>query len=399
MKRNSNSQAQRVILGVTGSIAAYKAVELLRQLVKSGFLVDVVLTEGAELFIQPLTFASLTNGKVYSLSYEAEGPFSHIELAKNSDIVLICPATASTINKIANGIGDNLLTTVVLASSAAKVICPSMNVQMLNSEQVQSSLKKLQEMGYYIVEPQEGELACGDAGRGRLADLDDIVKTVSAISEEIGVLKGRKVVVTSGPTREWIDDVRFISNASSGRMGTAIAAEAKSCGAKVTFITGPAEYKFLNADRLIEVESAEEMKRAVLEEFEDADILIMAAAVSDFTLSKLSGKIKKEDAQELILKLRRAPDILKELSSLKGNKIVVGFSLETENLFENAFQKLKEKNLDLVVANTTENFSAPEASALIIFKDGSFLSLEKKSKRLLAREIVKQVIKILKPVS
>lgn len=393
--KKSSEKKLNVLLGVTGSIAAYKSVELLRMLVKSGYQVDVVLTEGAELFITPLTFSSLTNGKVYSSSSEASEPFAHLELAKKTDMILICPATANTINKLSAGIADNLLTSLVIVSSATKIVCPAMNVNMYRSLTVRESLKRLEEMGFVVVSSEPGRLACGDEGEGRLADISRVFETVSALSSRIGSLTGKKVLVVSGCTREWIDDVRFISNASSGKMGTALAAEAKALGAEVVFVTGPSNYRFYQADRLIEVESALEMREVVLKEAKNADVVVMAAAVSDFTLKKTGGKIKKEGVEELVLKLEKTPDILKELVRTGNNAVTVGFSLESEKVLENAVYKMKQKGVDLMIANTPENFSSELASAFIVRKDGTFREIRNAPKRVLAREVFFEVSKLL----
>lgn len=250
-------------------------------------------------------------------------------------------------------------------------------------------------MGFVVVSSEPGRLACGDEGEGRLADISRVFETVSALSSRIGSLTGKKVLVVSGCTREWIDDVRFISNASSGKMGTALAAEAKALGAEVVFVTGPSNYRFYQADRLIEVESALEMREVVLKEAKNADVVVMAAAVSDFTLKKTGGKIKKEGVEELVLKLEKTPDILKELVRTGNNAVTVGFSLESEKVLENAVYKMKQKGVDLMIANTPENFSSELASAFIVRKDGTFREIRNAPKRVLAREVFFEVSKLL----
>lgn len=395
MKKSKEEKA-RVLLGVTGSVAAYKALELSRLLVKSGYTVDVVLTEGAELFLTPLAFASLVNGRVYSSSSELSEPFAHLKLAEQADLIVICPATANTLSKLAYHLSDNLLTAVCLASTSAKIVCPAMNSSMFLSEEMSKTLNELYNLGYSVVLPEEGILACGDKGVGRLASIEDIFSVIEFEAKKIEQVKGKRFVITSGGTREWIDDVRFISNASSGLMGTFLAAEAKACGAEVVFITGPSQYQFKLADRIIEVETSEEMHVSLLEEFPKSDVLIMAAAVADFTVKKEKGKIKKEGRKKLLLELEPTVDILKSLSAMKENQVLVGFSLETSNLYENSLKKLKEKNLDLIVANSPANFASFFASATIIRKDGSVSEIKEKPKRYLAKKILEEVGLLLK---
>jgi phosphopantothenoylcysteine decarboxylase/phosphopantothenate--cysteine ligase len=385
----------RILLGVTGSIAAYRAAELARLLVKKGYLVDVVLTEGAERFITPLTFSSLVNGSVYGDSHEAGLPFAHLELAKKARIFLVCPATASTINKLAFGQADNLLTTAFLASSAVKIICPAMNVNLYRSDKVQQALKKLETQGAIIVGPAKGDLACGDAGEGRLESLETIIKVVEEEANSILDFSGRTFLITSGPTREWIDDVRFLSNASSGKMGTAIASVARSYGGRVIFITGPADFYFAKADELLRVESAEEMLSAARSRIEEADVLIMAAAVADFTVEKVAGKIKKSETKFLDLRLKPTPDILKSLLPFKGKRLFVGFSLEAVNIEESAIKKLKEKGLDLIVANRPSNFSSDFAEGTIIRADGKRLEVGPVAKRSFARILLREIAELL----
>lgn len=387
---------KRILLGITGSIAAYKALEVARRLVKEGYVVDVVTTEAASSFVTPLSFSALINGEVYSDDSEWGTPFAHLELGKRADLVLICPATANTLNKIANGIADNLLTSVLIAVEKPGIICPAMNASMLYSEQVQESLRKLESLGWRIILGGKGELACGDVGEGRLAEIEDIIATVKEEIDLSDTLREKKFLITSGPTREWIDNVRYISNASSGRMGSYLASEAKKRGAEVVFITGPAPYIYKRADKLIMVETAEELKEKTENEFKSCDVLIMAAAVSDFTpKTRYSGKIKKSDSSNLVLELKKNPDILEFLGKKKGKRIVVGFSLESENLEENAVKKMLEKNLDMIVANPSDAVDAEFVSAIIIKSDEKIF-LENVSKRQLASVIIRNIASLLK---
>lgn len=386
---------RRILIGITGSISAYKAVEISRELVRKGHTVDVILTEGALGFLGPFAFSGLVNGDVFLPESEHAIPFAHLEIPKRTDILVIVPATANTLNKIANGVADNLLTAVTLTAQCRKIICPAMNFRMWQSDIVQESVKKLEEQGWIVVYPESGELACGDTGEGRLADTKAILDTIESQIRFSTILKEKRILIASGPTREWIDDVRFISNASSGKMGLALAAEAKSSGAEVTYVTGPANYIYKAADKLIKVETAAQMLEALKNEFLECDALIMAAAVSDFTVEKTAGKIKKNDRDELRLILKRNPDILLELSKIKKDQVVVGFALETENLIENARKKLEEKKLDAIVANTPETFDSDFVNARIIFSSGKTVDIEKNiPKRQAAGIIIEEIGKI-----
>lgn len=378
----------RILLGVTGSIAAYRAVDVARSLIRQGHTVDVVLTGAARRFVGELTFASLTNGRVYVEGSDSGLPYAHLELAR-ADLILICPATASTINKAAAGLADNLLTTVLLATGSPVVICPAMNERMYLNEKVQQSIDDLERRGFHIIRPARGELACGDEGTGRLAEVSEIVGYVVELLGRLN-LTGRRLLVTSGPTREYIDGVRFISNSSSGRMGYYLALEAIQAGAEVSFITGPAPFSSPAGARITRVTDAGEMLEACLDELKNSDVVIMSAAVADFMPEKkIKGKIRRSQADTLELRLVRTPDILARLNEYrKQEQVVVGFALETENVRERAKQKLADKNLDIVVGNPLTAQGAELTSIYLYDRRQHEAEFENISKRIAARKII-----------
>ncbi|MGM0602772.1 MAG: bifunctional phosphopantothenoylcysteine decarboxylase/phosphopantothenate--cysteine ligase CoaBC [Bacillota bacterium] len=345
-----------IILGVTGGIAAYKMLSAASSLTKSGFNVYTIMTDSAAEFISPLTFHSITHLPVEKdlFSSWSSGEVKHIELADKADLCLVAPATANFIGKAASGIADDLLTTVTLAVQAPILIAPSMNVHMYENKIVQKNMKFLEEeLNYKIITPESGYLACGYEGRGRLPEPEILVETVKMFLNKKD-LKGKRVMISAGPTRERIDPVRYISNYSSGRMGYALARSAAFRGAEVTLVSGPVNIdKPLGVD-IINVNSAEEMKNAVLQKFSKQDIVIMAAAVADYRpKEEKSEKIKKSDNNiNLSLNLERTEDILFNLGQEKRNdQILIGFAAESESLLENARKKLKKKNADYIIAN------------------------------------------------
>ncbi len=344
--------AKNVIVGVTGGIAAYKSCELVRGLVKKDASVQVVMTKNATEFITPLTLQTLSGKKVaintFDLDWESE--IGHITLADNTDLIVVAPATASFIGKVVNGIADSLLATIILATKAPIVLCPAMNVNMYENPAVQDNISKLRERGFIIMEPGEGELACGWEGKGRLPEIDvilgEIEKTLTPND-----MSAEKVLVTAGATREFIDPVRYISNPSSGKMGYALAKEALNRGAEVILVSGKTNLCPIPGAKIIQVENSDDMYKSVMEHLDWSTIVIKAAAVGDYTPENtVNGKIKKDD-KDRVLKLKRTQDILKDIGKNKKDKIVIGFAAETENLISNAQDKLKRKNADLIVAN------------------------------------------------
>lgn len=366
---------KNIILGVTGGIAAYKACELVRLLVKSGASAHVVMTGGAAEFITPLTFQTLSKNPVHTdlFSLTQESPVVHISLADRADLLVVAPATANIIGKIANGIADDLLSTVVMAAKAPVLIAPAMNCNMYENPIVQGNINKLKEFGYHIIDSDAGELACGYEGKGRMAEPGDIFERIEAILSPSD-LKGETIVVTAGPTYEAIDPVRFIGNRSSGKMGYALARMASRRGADVVLISGPSSLKPPAVKRFISVESAEEMSAALAENMKEATIVIMAAAVADYRPKKASSEKIKKGAALISFDFEKTEDIISAIGRKKGKRFIIGFAAETENLRENAGKKLKEKNLDLIIANNViepgAGFAVDTNIVTIIDKNG-----------------------------
>jgi phosphopantothenoylcysteine decarboxylase/phosphopantothenate--cysteine ligase len=393
-------EGKEILLGVTGGIAAYKACELVRILIKQGAKVQVVMTEAATQFVSPLTFETLSQGPVYSGLFEkGVSPLVHIELADRAELLVIAPATADIIGKLANGIADDLLTTLYLATKAKVLVCPSMNVNMYEHPAFQENLAKLKKRGVVILEPGEGELACGWEGKGRLPEPEIILEACESMFLAKD-LAGKKFLVTAGPTREAVDPVRYISNRSSGKMGYALAAAARARGAEVTLISGPVSIAAPAGVNLVKVESAEEMKKACDKYFKDADVTIKAAAVADFRpRAQTREKIKKQKVA-LSMELENTPDILADLGKKKRKgQILVGFAAETKDLVQNAKKKLQAKNLDLIVANDVSKrgagFDVDTNIVTILFKDGKKKQLPQITKRELSGQLLDIIREIL----
>lgn len=342
-----------IVIGVTGGIAAYKACDVVSKLRKRGASVYVIMTEAASKFVAPLTFQTLSNHFVVSDMFAEQKTWEveHISLAKKADLMVIVPATADIIGKLAAGIADDMLTTTAMACRAPVMLAPAMNTGMYHNPIVQENIRKLTTLGYPVIEPVCGMLACGDEGEGKLADVDTIVEAITsfAIPQD---LKGKRILVTAGPTRELIDPVRYITNRSSGKMGYAVAAQAAKRGADVTLISGPTILEAPAGIRtIVRVETAAQMYQAVIEAFPNHDAVIQSAAVADYRPKHYSDtKIKKADG-DLYIELERTDDIAYEIGKIKGDKILVGFAAETDNVTEHAVQKIKKKNFDFIVAN------------------------------------------------
>ena len=345
-------QNKNILLGVSGGIAAYKAAEIVRLLVKAEATVRVVMTTNAQEFMTPLTLQSLSGNPVSTDTFDLtqESEIGHIRLADSADLVLIAPATANILAKLAHGLADDLLSTLLLVTRAPVVLAPAMNVHMYAHPATQGNLKTLQRFGHHIIEPAEGELACGYEGRGRLAEPEQIVECVEAALTKKD-MQGEHVIVTAGPNCEPIDPVRFITNRSTGKMGFAMARIAHQRGAEVTLVSGPTALAAPLGVRLCPVRTALEMQQAVLADYPRATIVVSAAAIADYRPAQIATqKIKKKDGDFSIL-LDRNPDILAGLGQDKGNRLLVGFATETENVLHNAERKLHSKNLDMIVAN------------------------------------------------
>ncbi|MCK4503796.1 MAG: bifunctional phosphopantothenoylcysteine decarboxylase/phosphopantothenate--cysteine ligase CoaBC [Desulfuromonadales bacterium] len=390
---------KRIVLGVSGGIAVYKAVELLRLLTKAGADVDVVMTRNACEFVAPLTFQTLSGNPVHTnlFSLQQEQKIDHISLADRADLFILAPATANLVGKIAQGLADDLLTTSVMATKAPVLIAPAMNSNMYENPIYQRNQKELIALGYHILEPSTGALACGWEGKGKLPDPQVIFAAAEAVLTPKDLL-GCNIIVTAGPTREEIDPVRYISNYSSGKMGFAIAAVAQRRGAQVTLIAGPTNLKVPFGVRSVAVSSATEMRTAVLEYFDAMDIVIKAAAVADYRLAERADQKLKKTAAKMTLNLEKNPDILAELGQNKGEKILVGFAAETEKLLVHAADKLKRKNLDLIVANDITSagagFDVDTNIVRLLHADGQVEELEKMSKTEVAQQLLNRVAKL-----
>jgi phosphopantothenoylcysteine decarboxylase/phosphopantothenate--cysteine ligase len=381
-----------ITLGVSSSISSYKAAEILREFQKAGHTVRVAMTRNATRFIRPILFQSLSQHPVYLDEFRArKGEVMHIDLARESKLIVIAPASANLIGKFANGIADDFLSTFFLARRCPLLIAPAMNSYMYQNPIVRENIAKLKSLGIDFVEPEEGYLACGDEGPGRLAPVEQIVSRGLSLLAKSNVLNGKKVLITAGPTWEAIDPVRVITNRSSGKMGYALAEEASLRGANVVLVSGPTQLNSPFLAKTIRVESTEEMLKAVLQEFDSADFVVKAAAVSDFKPSRTLNHKRKKTGQPESLVFEPTEDILAIISAKKENQILVGFCAETENLKENARKKLEKKKLDFIVGNLIsahhDPFQSETNEVLILDRFGNEKELTIASKREIASQI------------
>lgn len=395
-------KGKTILLGVTGGIAAYKAVELLRLYVKAGASVHVIMTRSACEFVAPLTFQTLSGHPVHTELFDLlqEMEIGHIALADRADLVVVAPATANVVGKVASGIADDLLTTTLMATKAPVLLVPAMNVNMYENPIYRENEEKLRQHGYHVLEPVSGFLACGWEGKGKLPE------PVVIFEESLRLLApqdlaGETLLVTAGPTREEIDPVRFISNHSSGKMGYAVARAARQRGGRVILISGPVALEPPVGVELVAVESARQMHEAVLAHLPEATVVIKAAAVADYrSASPASAKLKKDKLERLSLELEKNPDILREVGAHKGKRLLVGFAAETDDLLANAERKLKEKNLDLIVANdvTVEGagFNVDTNIVRFLYRDGTVEELPRLSKHEVAHRLLDRVVVLLK---
>jgi phosphopantothenoylcysteine decarboxylase/phosphopantothenate--cysteine ligase len=392
-------KGKTIVLGVTGSIAAYKAAELASQLTKVGAKVEVIMTDAATEFVTPLTFRNVTGRPVVTKMWELASEYSveHVALADAADIVVIAPASANTIAKLAAGMADNMLTCTVLATKAPIIIAPAMDVNMYENPITQDNLAKLKARDFVIVGPESGRLASGKMGMGRFIEVNQIIGTICQVLGKKGDLAGKHIVISAGGTREPIDPVRCLTNYSSGKMGYALAEAARDRGAQVILVTAPAALPKPVGIGIVDVGTAEEMYQAIKKAIAQADALIMAAAVADFRPARVSkGKIKRQTKSSLTLELERTPDILGEV---KGNFIRVGFAAESNNLIANAKDKLQRKQLDLIVANDItlagSGIGADNNQVVIIGQSGKVEKLPLMPKREVADKILDRVVKLL----
>jgi len=394
-------KGKKIVLGVTGGIAAYKAAEFVRLLVKKEADVHVVMTRNAQEFITPLTFHTLSGNPVVTdlFALIEDEKIGHIALADLAELIVILPATANIMGKIATGIADDFLTTMVMASKAPVFFVPSMNVNMWENQILQNNIRILLARGYQIIEPGEGELACHWYGKGRLAELDEVVEKMEDLFSNKD-LKGEKILITAGPTQEPIDPVRFITNRSSGKMGYALAKVARQRGAEVVLVTGPTSLPPLRREiEMVPVRTAEEMRKAVLNHAVGCSVVIKAAAVSDYRAQAISQKKIKKDNFDTTLALERTKDILEELGKNKGDRILVGFAAETEDLVPQAKKKLMKKNLDFIVANDISQprvgFGSETNQVKILYPSGQLKDFPLMQKEEVAQLIFDEVVELL----
>lgn len=394
---------KKILLCVTGGIAVFKAAALTSKLAQSGASVKVILSESAAKFVTPLTFQALSRNEVYIDTFDEKNPqkIAHIDLADWADLILVAPATANTIGKLANGIADNMITTTLLAGTSPVWIAPAMNVHMYEHPAVKKNIDVLYGYGYRFIEPSEGYLACGYVGKGRLEEPEKIVALIEEhFRPQEKILKGKRVLVTAGPTRERIDPVRFITNHSTGKMGYAIAEVAVEQGAEVILVSGPVSIDPPKGVKLIEIESAEEMYKAVMEYYSETDIVIKTAAVADYRpINAHEHKVKKSPGKQ-VLELERTKDILYELGQKKTKQVLVGFAAETRNVEEYARKKLVQKNTDMIVANNVKEIGAgfgTDTNIVTIIKNhGATIELPLMTKKEVGEKILEEAACLLK---
>ncbi len=386
-------KGKKILVGVSGSIASYKACEIVRHFQKKGADVRVCMTPSAKEFVGELTFRALTDYQVLSDWKDGETGLEHIYWGRWADVFVIAPASANTISKLRIGMTDNFLTSVALAFDKKIVIAPAMNTKMYENPATRENLEILKDRGFIVVEPCEGELACGEEGKGKLAEIEDIESAVLyALLPK--PLKNKKVLITAGGTREFFDPIRYISNASSGQMGYSLAKIAYALGGDVILISAPTCLKKPYGVKKIDVVSAEDMYKKVKELYKNSDVIIMNAAVADFKPKDFSSEKLKKSKEKPVVELEPNPDILKFLGkNKKENQILIGFAAESQNLVENAKDKLKRKNLDVIVANLVDVFSKKEHKGLIIFKNGNSIEIPPMEKEQSALFILNKIFK------
>jgi phosphopantothenoylcysteine decarboxylase/phosphopantothenate--cysteine ligase len=402
--------AKNVALGVGGGIAAYKAAELARALMQHGFNVNVLMTPAAEEFIRPLTFAALTGNKVITGLFSAasaedtlSSAIEHIRVAQDNEILVVAPATADVLAKFAHGLADDFLSTTYLAFTGKVILAPAMNTNMWNHAATQANLRTLRDRGHVIVEPGDGYLACGMVGPGRLADPETIAQAVgdaasASASPVKRDLEGEVVLITAGPTQEPLDPVRYLSNRSSGKMGFALAEEAAARGARVILVSGPVNLAEPKGMEVLHVRTAAEMRKAVMEHLEESTIIVKAAAVADYHRANAPQHKEKKTAARLSLELDPTVDILAEAGRKKGDRLLIGFAAETENLLAEARRKLETKNCDMVVANLvsdeTIGFESDENEVVLVPRHGEPIPVRRAAKRAVAARIFDEILKL-----
>ncbi|MED4019651.1 bifunctional phosphopantothenoylcysteine decarboxylase/phosphopantothenate--cysteine ligase CoaBC [Priestia aryabhattai] len=398
-------KGKRILLCVSGGIAVYKAAALTSKLVQEGAEVKVMMTASAREFVTPLTFQALSRNPVYTDTFDEKDPsvIAHIDLADWPDLILVAPATANMIGKIANGLADDMISTTLLAATAPVWIAPAMNVHMYDHPAVKKNMSTLSSFGYSFVEPGEGYLACGYVGKGRLEEPETIVSLIgsyfSKVSDTQKIFDGINVLVTAGPTVERVDPVRFFTNRSTGKMGYALAEQASKLGASVTLVTGPTNLEYPKGVQVVQIESAQQMLEAVMQRYHEADVVIKSAAVADYRPKYVFDQKMKKQPGEAVLELERTTDILRTLGERKEHQLLVGFAAETEQVDEYAQKKLASKNLDMIVANnvTTEGagFGTDTNIVTLYKRSGESKELPILSKHDVATEVLKEVKEML----
>ncbi|WP_379967143.1 bifunctional phosphopantothenoylcysteine decarboxylase/phosphopantothenate--cysteine ligase CoaBC [Ectobacillus sp. sgz5001026] len=394
-------KGKKILLCVSGGIAVFKAAALTSKLTQAGAIVKVIMTESARKFVTPLTFQALSRHDVYTDTFDEKDSsvIAHIDLADWADLTLIAPATANVIGKLANGLADDMMSTTLLAVTSPIFIAPAMNVHMYENPAVQKNIKTLEQFGYHFIEPNEGFLACGYVAKGRMEEPETIVAMLETFVSRDLPLQGKRILITAGPTRERIDPVRFMTNFSSGKMGYSIADEAVQSGAEVILISGPTNLQPPAGVRVVNVESAEDMLRAVLNEYDAVDAVIKTAAVADYRPKIVHKEKMKKKADDLTLELERTPDILKILGERKTKQTLVGFAAETNKVEEYAKGKLASKNLDMIVANNVlaegAGFGTDTNIVTMYKRNGEIVSLPKLSKQQVATHILTELSNLL----
>jgi phosphopantothenoylcysteine decarboxylase/phosphopantothenate--cysteine ligase len=397
-------KGKKILVGITGGIAAYKSATLVRLLIKAGAEVRVLMTQAAKQFVQPLTFATLSKNPVFTDFFNPENGewHSHVRLAIWADLFIVAPATANTIAKIANGIADNLLLTTCLSARCKIMLAPAMDLDMYSNVATQQNLATLRNRGFLVAEAEDGELASGLSGKGRMAEPEEIFQQALQFLLQKNDFQGKKILITAGPTREKIDPVRFISNYSTGKMGYAIAEEFANRGAEVLLVSGPVQVKACNPNiKVLDVTTAEEMYNACLQNFPNCDGAIMSAAVADFTPETTADCKIKKDGNEMVIKLKPTKDIAKSLGKIKKeNQVFVGFALETDHEADNAGKKLESKNFDFIVLNSLKDkgagFGCDTNKITMFFRNGDVESFPLKQKTEVAKDIADKFLLQLK---
>ncbi len=387
---------KNILIGITGGIAAYKTLSLISILKKKGYNIDVIVTKNGLNFVSPLVIDTLTGNRCVTDMFERPDhrEVEHIALAEKADMVLVAPATYNIVGKVANGIADDMLSTVISAAKGAKFFALAMNSNMYENPILKENIAKLEKLGYNFIEANSGMLACNTVGQGRMKEPEEIAEVVEKYFKSKEVLKGKKVLITAGRTEEPIDPVRYLTNGSSGLMGFSIAKAAAEMGAEVTLIAGPNDMQFKPCSDIVSVRTAEEMYRAVMERFDNCNIAIMSAAVADYRPVNYSeDKIKKSDSK-MVIEFEKNPDILKSMGEIKKNQILVGFAAESQNLLENGYSKFVNKNLDMLVANDVSNIASIENKVFIIKGKESIKEIEKMKKEELAYLILEEIVSL-----